>query len=664
MFERVRYRVTPSYVARGGVIRIKAWILDIPPSSAVAEWLPDVASEYRAHRFDLLGSGWVQVRYGMECRGLEGVKYPPKPAPPFDVRGKWLLGRVNSLNVPTAQYLWSLIEGPYEPIDWQIDFKSGYRWSERLPSTKIRIGSEPGADIKVPWELARMQHLAILARAFACAQLGQDGLENASQYTREFRNQVLDFIATNPPGFGVNWVCPMDVGIRIANILIAYDLFRSWGASFDHEFERELGHAVWEHARYVFEHLEDYSKANHYLANIVGLLFAAAHLTDGDSWLHFALSELDREVIGQFLPDGGNFEGSTSYHRFSSEMAVYGTAVALRIGHCDLGESYVSRLEKMGEFVAYVMKPDFRMPQVGDNDSGRFFKVDPALRRLSENDAQRQYGHLRGGGITGRNGTYWDEDILDHRHLIGAVLGIVRRSDLRGYVDRVYFDEILTRAISRGKTLQSVTRPEAQLVRVGTEDDLRQWARRLQQEYDCQEVAFRLPEGKLSLFGYPDFGFYVYRSDRVYVGIRCGYDASRTSGAHAHNDQLSVELWLDGKNIGCDPGSYLYTPFPKRRNEYRSVQAHYAPRTVDGREPARIDISLFSLGEGGEGSCLCFVECGFLGMHKGFGFPVYRLVTFGDGTIRIADFGPKGMLVRPVPPTAPPCSWGYGKRSP
>src|SRR5690242_5813719 len=30
---------------------------------------------YMAHRFDLLGSGWVNVYRGMDCRGMEGIIY-------------------------------------------------------------------------------------------------------------------------------------------------------------------------------------------------------------------------------------------------------------------------------------------------------------------------------------------------------------------------------------------------------------------------------------------------------------------------------------------------------------------------------------------------------------------------------------------------------------
>ena len=45
-----------------------------PPRSAI---LLQLAEKYFAHNFDLLGSGWVKVAYGVSCRGFEGNSYPP-----------------------------------------------------------------------------------------------------------------------------------------------------------------------------------------------------------------------------------------------------------------------------------------------------------------------------------------------------------------------------------------------------------------------------------------------------------------------------------------------------------------------------------------------------------------------------------------------------------
>jgi len=111
--------------------------------------------------------------------------------------------------------VWARVDPGYAPIDWQLDFKSGHRWREDAWHLDIAFGDRPGVDVKVPWELARMQHLPQLAWAYGLAAAGAPGFEPAQRYAREVRNQVLDFIACNPPGYGVNWRCTMDVAIRV-----------------------------------------------------------------------------------------------------------------------------------------------------------------------------------------------------------------------------------------------------------------------------------------------------------------------------------------------------------------------------------------------------------------------------------------------------------------
>ena len=41
-----------------------------------AQWIAELAAKFAANEFDLLGSGWTTVRYGIECRGLEGQRLP------------------------------------------------------------------------------------------------------------------------------------------------------------------------------------------------------------------------------------------------------------------------------------------------------------------------------------------------------------------------------------------------------------------------------------------------------------------------------------------------------------------------------------------------------------------------------------------------------------
>ncbi len=114
------------------------------------------------HNFDLLGSGWTAVKYGMNCRGTEGIKFPPYSNAPTE-NGEWLAKEISPLNLNESQRIFALIDKDYVPIDWQLDYKSGFRWSAQTWYKSIQYGSKAGVDVKIPWELARMQHLPILA---------------------------------------------------------------------------------------------------------------------------------------------------------------------------------------------------------------------------------------------------------------------------------------------------------------------------------------------------------------------------------------------------------------------------------------------------------------------------------------------------------------------
>jgi len=325
--------------------------LDLKRLLPHAETIEGLTRHYLEHRFDLLGSGWVQVKHGMHCRGLEGYCYETSLCVEADREGRWLQGRINASNLRESQRIWRLVDHGYSPIDWQLDFKSGYRWSESTWHKDIPHGHKPGVDIKVPWELARMQHLPQFAFAYALATAETHGtgggikqkeehsaaagvFAEPAVYVREFRNQTLDFIATNPPRFGVNWNSTMDIAIRVVNWLVVYDLFRAYGVKFDEEFEKVFTRSVYGHGLHIVSNLEWRAalRSNHYLADIGGLLFVAAYLCinpETDAWLAFAVQELIKETELQFYPDGANFEASTSYHRFSAEIVAYCTALIL-----------------------------------------------------------------------------------------------------------------------------------------------------------------------------------------------------------------------------------------------------------------------------------------------------------------------------------------------
>ncbi|MHA2139722.1 MAG: heparinase II/III family protein, partial [Candidatus Hodarchaeales archaeon] len=71
---------------------------------------------------------------------------------------------------------------------------------------------------------------------------------------------------------------------------------------------------------------------------------------------------------------------------------------------------------------------------------------------------------------------------------------------------------------------------------------------------------------------FPDAGWYIIRHESDYCIVSCGPNGG--DGWHSHNDKLSFELVVDGQDIIVDPGTYVYTSFPKERNKFRSTEYH------------------------------------------------------------------------------------------
>lgn len=581
------------------------------PHAPALAWL---CRRYREHRFDLLGSGWTVVERSRPLRLSPG-------------------------NRARARKIQGLLSPDYRPIDWQLDFRSGYRWSERRRAGTVSYGHEPGVDIKVPWELARLQHLPHLAWGFVLATAGHDGFEPPVAYRTEIRDQILDLLASNPPGHGVNWACPMDVAIRAVNMLVAVDLARAHGAEFDAEFLAELEAGVLAHARHVAANLEWHPlhRGNHYLADIAGLLVMAAYLPptpESDRWLAFAAGELVAESARQFGADGAGFEASTCYHRLSAEMVVYGLAFLLgpsgrRLSAPMVPEDMGWRLRRMAGFSRDITKPNGRVVQIGDNDNGRFLKLTPCVRPTGD------------GG--------WREEMLDHRSLVAAIDGLLDRSDLATFAGAdMALETAVVRGLASGIRLPTTDGPLKAVTGVIKADD--SFSLPLSRPGTTgREIVVVFPDAavleEVEPFAYVDFGLFGWRSPRLFVSVRCGPIGQNGAGGHAHNDQLALELQVDGRDWLADPGCYVYTADPERREAYRSVMAHAAPR-LGTQEPVRRSLGLFRLDDAARARCLGFDATTFVGMHEGFGFPVVRTVTLGPGSLTITDRWVKGAIER------------------
>jgi hypothetical protein len=251
---------------------------------------------------------------------------------------------------------------------------------------------------------------------------------------------------------------------------------------------------------------------------------------------------------------------------------------------------------------------------------------------------------------------YCDENSLDHRHILAVGGAVFKRADFLAAV-REDNPEVLFVKVLLGDKLDfdQDRKINRALKRVGAKDkSLAEYEISLQKEYgEPLRQRFPAKTGKgltknLRLFSYPDFGLYIYKSDFLYLAARAGGGVGQNgNGGHAHNDQLGVDLNIDGADIISDPGSYLYTPLPDRRNEFRSTKAHFTPCPAagfaeqNGWHEGRA--GLFGLRTGQVAAVLYIGRDGMVARHKCFGYGVARVIMVKYNCVEIADFAERGI---------------------
>ena len=537
--------------------------------SETIDKLRELYKHYRKHEFDLLGSGYVCISYGMKPRGAYGYRYHSNA----DV----LIGNFAKNKVR------NICKKDYNPINWFIDYKSGYLFDPIRYNSKKKceqaIGKYQGVDIKCPWELGRLYHVVRLA---VLALFDEDLRDEIAV---EYKNCIEDFICMNPVGKTVQWSAPMDVSIRMVNLAISYDLIRSVdNKMFDERFEKKIEEHLRKSLRYVIDNLEYVGKysSNHYLSNIVGIIFGAAYLSSDrwtDSCLVFGTQELINQTLRQFHREGSHFEGSTSYHRLSAEFVVYCTALIYGIlnsprkkvfdkydhkiidrlrprnrqrygGDAFFPREYIDRLFRMGLFTESITKQNNEIVQIGDNDSGRLMKITPLGKIQRENE-------------------------IDHRGLLAALAGLFPYNIFEKYCHECQLERSLISALSKGKEIDGITSNLFEDKRDSNDINLSFES----YPYSEQNILYadksaRLLDDETRVKYFAEFGLVIIKSKRVFLSMVIDTSKNTQLIGHTHNDKLSIELMVDGKYITRDPGSYVYTAAPTIRNVFRSTASH------------------------------------------------------------------------------------------
>lgn len=262
------------------------------------------------------------------------------------------------------------------PTVWHIDIclqqanKTADAYFPPLHVDRIQLnlagsGNERVKDIKVPWELSRMQQLVVLARGY---QQYHD-----ERYVQAIYRQLQHWIEHNPYLYGVNWLCAMEVGMRASNIILALAQLVQTDVCDDVSLHIYLA-SLYQHMEFIEYHWEWYDgrTSNHYLADLVGYLYLCWLFYDlpgtrkRTTWVY---AQIVSEMHKQVYPEGTDYEGSTTYHTLVLELFEYAT-VLLKLLDYQLPTWFVERLARMRIFVQWCSYAPGKMIMIGDCDSG------------------------------------------------------------------------------------------------------------------------------------------------------------------------------------------------------------------------------------------------------------------------------------------------------
>lgn len=339
-------------------------------------------------------------------------------------------------------------------------------------------------------------------------------LTKKDEFRKTFENLILDWIEKNPWKFGPNWSIAMEVSIRACNWLLAYDLFVSAGARFSKEFEKKFKDSLLKHGKHIFANLEwsPYLNTNHYLSNLVGLFYLGVYLSE----LKIARKWLKfaltelEKEIENQVRKDGMDFEGSTFYHRLVQEMFLYPFILGKLTGIEFSRSYAEKLKKMADFTLHVVKNDGTAPQIGDNDSGRLH-------------------------------SFTDRPINDFSYLL-SLSAVALKDESFAVKEFDIAPEVFVFFGSKAKDI---------------------W-----QKFSKRSVK------KLNSKVFLESGIAVLRKEDDYLIVSAGPLGQKGRGGHDHNDRLSFELRVKGKDFFVDPGTGVYTPDPILCRKMQSTKSH------------------------------------------------------------------------------------------
>ncbi|MBQ3368004.1 alginate lyase family protein [bacterium] len=256
--------------------------------------------------------------------------------------------------------------------DWLQDPISGHRIKKAFNVTFIRISSLVGrVDVKNYWEMGHLHPVLTLAEAY--------WYTNNEKYAKRALEIALSFIKANPCGKTIHWKCCMDVAIRAVNLCQMAFLIRK-----NKEYLKKqsiIAESLAEHMIFISENYENLGDRpnNHYLTDLTGVIVVGVFLDKNYPPCDLiqrlsadAVERLNAELKKQLYSDGFDYENSSYYHCFVTEL-VSASLQTLKDNDVPFPNSMQKTCDKMLNICKWLGSFNQQLPLIGDQDGSRLY---------------------------------------------------------------------------------------------------------------------------------------------------------------------------------------------------------------------------------------------------------------------------------------------------
>lgn len=461
---------------------------------------------------------------GLACIGTRS-NFPFEQKDRKDFIKFWEDWYSNDIRV-TVEKAEDFVNHRFTAYDQTLEFDGDIDWHEDLLTKKSwpKIHYKK-IDYVSDWKLSDIKYSWEFNKHLHFVTLGKAYYYTKDEkYSKEFAKQISSWMKQNPYKIGINWISNIQIAQRIISWIVSYHLFQESLYFKEHCLESFLKNIYYQ-AEILFNKRHT-PRNNHRIAAIcsiiiIGLVFP--EFKKFNQWINGGFVELEEALEEQVFQDGVDKEHAICYQKAVIEFLLLTYIIAKR-NHLGIPEQIKRKLHQMITHLAYLVTPDGRLPIVGDNSDER-------------------------GYVFGEVADFWDTRTLTSA---GAII----------------FNDPHLRRMSNSYTVDSFWL-------LGIEG-YEKW-----RNIKPSESSLRTSKS------FEDGGHFVirgdWRRDSDYLFIRCGEFGFNETCAHSHCDLLSIILYISGRPVLIDSGTFRYNTNREERDYYRKTSAHNTIQ-VDGEE--------------------------------------------------------------------------------